>query len=287
MRMLEKSRYFRASGCPIDVFRIRNHEDSTEHAHEFSEIVVVLGGSGIHFTGGEEYPITAGDVFVLTGTRAHGYRACRKLHLVNILYDPARLRMPEKELRTVAGYHVLFSLEPAYRKRHNFNSRLQLSTEELERVARWIERMEQEMESRQEGFSFAMTALFMQIVLFLSRCCGQPRNTDARALLRIGQAISFLDANFTQDVSLEQLAAIAHLSSRSFLRIFRQATGYTPIQYLLRRRIARATELLRHNQYNITEVAHQTGFHDSNYFSRQFTSIMGLSPRSFLKKQNV
>jgi len=254
--------------------------------HEFSEIVVVLGGSGIHYTEGEEYPIHAGDVFVLSGTRTHGYRDCHNLHLVNLLYKPSPQMMSEHDLRTIAGYHVLFSLEPAYRKRHNFSSRLTLSTESLASVEQKIERIEDEMEHRADGYVFMVVAHFMQLVGFLCRAYQTEKiiGGDTKALLRIGQAISFLDVHYTQDLCLEDLAAIAHLSTRSFLRIFRQATGSTPIQYLLQRRVAHAADLLKNTDGSITEIAYQVGFHDSNYFSRQFSAIMGMSPRAYLKQ---
>jgi len=286
---LTQNLYFRDTNCPVDVVRLRNHANTREHNHEFTEIVVVMGGSGVHYTEGEEYAIHAGDVFVLTGTRAHGYRDCQNLHLVNILFRPTLQLMNEHDLRTVAGYHVLFALEPAYRKRHNFSSRLTLSADALSIVERIIDRIEAEMESRSDGYVFMVIAQFMQLVGFLSRSYySQPTLAgDTKALLRIGQAISFLDMHFTQDLCLDELASIAHLSTRSFLRIFRQATGSTPIQYLLQRRAIHAADLLKNTEMSITEIAYESGFHDSNYFSRQFSSIMGVSPRNYKKQVRI
>jgi AraC-like DNA-binding protein len=70
------------------------------------------------------------------------------------------------------------------------------------------------------------------------------------------------------------------MSECTFLRKFREATGFSPTDYLLRSRIRRAEELLARRKLSITEVAARCGFEDSNYFSRQFRRVTGVSPRA-------
>lgn len=65
------------------------------------------------------------------------------------------------------------------------------------------------------------------------------------------------------------------------LRLFRTATGTTPIEYLLEVRLRRAAELLRRTGLPVGEVAARCGFHDSNYFSKRFRALYGVSPRTF------
>jgi AraC-like DNA-binding protein len=57
----------------------------------------------------------------------------------------------------------------------------------------------------------------------------------------------------------------------------------TPIAYLIHVRIRRAIDIMRSEGANVTEAAFRVGFSDSNYFSRQFRKVMGVSPRTFLK----
>ena len=73
------------------------------------------------------------------------------------------------------------------------------------------------------------------------------------------------------------------MSKRTFLRVFRAATGATPIAYLIGVRIRRAAELLRQGGVTVTEAAMRVGFEDSNYFSRQFRKVMGVTPRSYAR----
>ena len=70
----------------------------------------------------------------------------------------------------------------------------------------------------------------------------------------------------------------------NLMRVFRKATGQTPIEYLVRLRIQRAMDMLRNTDLTVTEIALEVGFNDSNYFTRQFRRILGESPRSFRQR---
>jgi AraC-like DNA-binding protein len=247
------------------------------------ELVVITGGTGLHLTGDQRYPVARGDAFVIARNRSHGYASVRDLALVNILFDPARLALPLHDLAKVPGYHVLFKLEPAWRSKHGLESRLRLDARELSRVEGLIHNLLAEQESGEPGRRFLALSWLMQIVGYLSRCCGgRSREGRAAALLRIGEAISHLETNYARPVRLEELAGIAHLSVRTFLREFRSAMETSPIDYLVRLRTARAAELLlRAPELNVTEIAFRTGFRDSNYFSRTFRGVMGVSPREY------
>jgi transcriptional regulator GlxA family with amidase domain len=128
-------------------------------------------------------------------------------------------------------------------------------------------------------------ALFMQIVAYLSRCYGRSRNPNSRALLRMAAAITHLETHFAEAVHLEELARMAQMSKRSFIRAFQAATGSSPISYLIEQRVNRAATLLRKEEGSITEIAFQVGFSDSNYFTRQFRKVFGVSPRDYRRKR--
>jgi AraC family L-rhamnose operon transcriptional activator RhaR/AraC family L-rhamnose operon regulatory protein RhaS len=282
---LKKHDWFPADGFPIVVLRREPQEPFGPHTHEFSELVIITGGHGLHVTGGESWPLAVGDVFVIGGTRPHEYRNLEKLKLINILFDPAKLRMDLADLPRLSGYHALFTLEPAWRKRHDFKSRLHLAPKELGVVTGHVELLEKELGSRAPGFAFFATATFMQIIGFLSRCYSQSRNPDSRALLRIADAMSHLEAKFNQPVNLDELAAIAHMSKRSFIRAFQAATGASPIAYLIKLRLNRAAALLRNAEEDVTSSAFKAGFNDSNYFARQFRKTFGIPPSEYRKRK--
>ena len=87
-----------------------------------------------------------------------------------------------------------------------------------------------------------------------------------------------MDAHFDEQLTLESLARVAGLSVHHFARAFRQSTGEPPHQYLLRRRIERATEMLKQPHLPLSEIALAVGFSDHSHFARHFRRLVGMSP---------
>jgi AraC-like DNA-binding protein len=238
--------------------------------------------------GTESWPLVAGDVFVIGGPVSHDYQNLDNLCLVNILFRPDKLKMKLLDLATLPGYHALFNLEPAWRRRHQFKSRLRIAPRELAVAMGLVEQLDEELKGRSPGFGFVAMALFMQLVGYLSRCYGRSKNPNSRALLKIAEAIAHIELHSDRDLHLDELAKMARMSKRSFIRAFQAAIGSSPISHLIEQRIQRAAELLRKQQDRdtITDIAFRVGFSDSNYFSRQFRKTFGESPSDYRRRQN-
>ena len=73
------------------------------------------------------------------------------------------------------------------------------------------------------------------------------------------------------------------MSKSPLLKHFKEAIGITPLQYQLHLRISDAATLLNTSHENVSEIAFQCGFADSNYFSRQFKRITGMTPSEYRK----
>jgi AraC-like DNA-binding protein len=284
IRTLRKEDWFHADGFPVVVARRDPQVPFGLHTHEFSEIVIITGGTGLHVTGRETWPLAAGDVFLIGGDRPHDYRDMNGLRLINVLFDPADLRMDLLDLTALPGYHTLLTLEPTWRRRHQFRSRLHLAPKDLGFVVGLVDQLDEELADRAPGFRFLATALFMQLIGYLSRCYSRSKNPDSRALLRIAEAISYLETHFDEPIDLDELAGIAHTSRRNFIRSFRAAMGSSPIAYLIQLRVNRAAEMLRNGDDHITEIAFRVGFSESNYFTRQFHKIIGVTPRVYRRQ---
>jgi AraC-like DNA-binding protein len=283
--------YFGPSGFPLAVRRVRTdtaHAPShphdlteIEHYHDFCELAIVTQGNAMHCLEGKDFPVTAGDVFLLQGRQQHYFYDRRNLDLINIMYDPEKIGLPENELRKMPGYCAMFMLEPTYRRQHRFASRLHLKRVALAQVERLAEEMERESSEAASGHEVALRAKLLELIVYLSRAYIETDTTEAHALLRVGHVIGVLENEYARDWKLDDLVSIAHMSRSNLMRIFRKATGQTPIDYLLRLRIQQAMHLLRNSDLSITEIALEVGFNDSNYFSRQFNRIVGRTPRSF------
>jgi AraC-like DNA-binding protein len=289
--------YFGPDGFPVTARRVRTEPDGKpshpndvtelDHYHDFCELVLVLSGRGRHVLEGESFPVAAGNVFVVQGRQVHCFRERDGLVLVNVMYDPLRLPLPAGLLRRMPGYSALFILEPSFRSAHRFSSRLQLHREDLGAAEALAERIESESAEKRPGHEAVLLGLLVELMVFLSRRYGESDVRESRALLQMGSLISTLEQRYHEPWTLAQLARFARLSRTSLLRIFRQATGKAPIDYLIGLRIEAAKRLLRQSELSMTDIALETGFGDSNYFARQFRLVTGRTPTAFRRAGRV
>ncbi|MBY5377944.1 AraC family transcriptional regulator (plasmid) [Rhizobium leguminosarum] len=91
-------------------------------------------------------------------------------------------------------------------------------------------------------------------------------------------AKSLLLENLDGNVSISDVAQVCNLSRGYFIRAFRQTTGMTPYQWVLRERISRARDILRTSNTPLAEVAIACGFADQSHFTRVFAGIVGTTP---------
>jgi AraC-like DNA-binding protein len=108
---------------------------------------------------------------------------------------------------------------------------------------------------------------------------------------RIVAAKVYIDDNYHESIDLEQISQQAFLSPFHFHRIFRQVYRHTPHQYLTRKRIEKAKDLLKENK-PVTEVCNEVGFESIGSFSTLFKKEIGFGPTYFrnmawLKKQEA
>jgi AraC-like DNA-binding protein len=287
MRTLKRSDYFGHDGLPLSIVRKEPEERFTMHTHEFSEIVMVFGGRGLHVIGDKSWPVAAGDVFIVGGAEAHEYREIKDLRLVNILFLPENVRLEPMELSGFSGYQELFSLESQGCNRCTQKRTLRLKPKELNIALNYVDSLEQEIKMREPGYSFMALSYFMRIVCYLSRAPGKSQKFDPRARLCVSKAIDYLEAHVDQPIKVDELARLCCMSERNFARAFQAATGSAPIAYLVNLRLARAGALLRRHDETVTSVAYKVGFNDSNYFTRQFHEKFGVAPGHYRIRQGL
>lgn len=95
--------------------------------------------------------------------------------------------------------------------------------------------------------------------------------------------ISYIENNYQNPVSLQDLAAAVNLSKEQFCRFFKQAFRATPVNYLNQYRINRSIDLLCKSSLPIIDIAVSVGFDSSNYFSIAFKKATGMTPSQFRK----
>ncbi len=279
---LLRRRYFRDDRARVAVVRQTHQDAMAQHRHEFLELAVVLSGEAVHVTGQFQHRIEAGDVLVISRHRPHGYERTRGLNLLNILIREDALPRLTRDLRRLPGFHPLFALESLRWSQRSYASRLRLNPGDLAQLGEWAARLEEETLRPQAGGRVLAEAYLTLILGLLVRCYGRPSRLAARPEAGMGRLLSWLEAHLAEPIGVPALAREAGMSVRSFHRHFHAATGQTPLEYLLRQRVARAKEALAANpSRRIDEIAAECGFDDSNYFSRVFRARTGVAPREF------
>ena len=122
--------------------------------------------------------------------------------------------------------------------------------------------------------------------LFLEQlaACSATRRYFGERRLRdfyMREALSFIDQNYQNDISIEDIAAVCGLNRSYFGKIFRYTVGESPQEYLLHYRMARAAQLLKETKQPIGEIAPQVGYANQLHFSRAFKNVHGVSPREY------
>jgi AraC family transcriptional regulator len=107
---------------------------------------------------------------------------------------------------------------------------------------------------------------------------GLPRST----LYRV---IDYIQANLDRDLGLADLAKIANLSPHYFTRLFKQSTGFTPHQFVIRCRVKRAKTLLLKGKDSIADIAQQVGFANQAHLNVHLKRLMGITPTMILKQR--
>ncbi len=123
-------------------------------------------------------------------------------------------------------------------------------------------------------------AIFLPYMLMKIGKMARNRNSSGR---KLDLSIRYIHANISSPLSIEELAAMEFLSVSRYREVFRNVTGYSPIEYISALRIRLAAKLLSQGDASIEEVSHAVGYSDRLYFQRVFKKNMGVTPGGYLK----
>ncbi|GGG06487.1 hypothetical protein GCM10010912_58850 [Paenibacillus albidus] len=274
---LEPGFTFKIQKCPLT-------HDYYVHSHDFSELVVILEGSATHIIEGREYPVSAGQVFLIHGDISHGYKDVQNIQYVNVMFHPDQLlQLPE--LRLLPGFQALFYIEPFYRKERYYQGMLTLNGQQLGEATRLLDQILEEYETQPEGFRLMIRTYFTALIGMLSRSYQRNNGQTENKAMRIAETVTYLEEHFLQPITLQELADRAYLSKRQFLRVFSRNYHTTPMDFVIRKRLDYSCTLLRNPGLSISRVAMESGFRDQNYYARQFKNSFHCTPSEYREKQ--
>jgi AraC family transcriptional regulator len=126
-------------------------------------------------------------------------------------------------------------------------------------------------------------ALLMHLFQFYSAHKNILEYSGKLTKIQLAQVVNYIHEYLDRDISLSELAAIVQMGSRHFSRLFKQSTGLSPYQYLIKCRVDKAKELLQQKDSSISQTAQAVGFANQSHLSRHFKRWTGVSPKSVQK----
>ncbi|RYG70385.1 AraC family transcriptional regulator, partial [bacterium] len=269
---LKSSQHFAARQLPLDSSRHILKEDYVPHDHDFFEIAFISGGTGKHLSAQGEQEVAVGDGWVLAPGAWHAYRDCEELVVHNCNFGLPLLERELVALRHDAASNHLFFTGPLALERRG------LIAFHLEGAA-----FEAFLESW-HAFACAKTDLqkVARLLLFLDHLTSSfgssHREAPEKKLHSAAiAAMKLLENEPAHNWSLDELARQLHLAPGYLARVFKTATGLSPISWLHRLRAERAAQLLLQTAQPVAEIGAQVGWDDPNLFARRFRAAHGVS----------
>ena len=120
---------------------------------------------------------------------------------------------------------------------------------------------------------------FKDRVIFSATSISNKKTESSNDVVEASKA--YIEANYTKNITLDDVSMAVNISSYYLSRIFKESTGENFIDYLTKLRIERAKELLSTTQYSMKEICMMSGYSDPNYFSKSFKKNVGVTPTEY------
>lgn len=179
----------------------------------------------------------------------------------------------EKDFLSELTYHMLGKYNVLFR-----NCNYSISTN----ITYLINEFIKESSLLQPGSDLIMQCLNSELAINILRCVDNLITENPlhdKKLVKLTE--DYLRNNYLNKLSLNEIARHANYSPYHFIKIFRNETGKTPIEYLLDVKIEKAEKLLRDKRLSIIEVCYASGFNNPSYFSNIFKRKKGVSPSAY------
>ena len=244
------------------------------HFHDFFELLLPLTSSGNIFVNDQVYPLQRGMLYLigentLHRTIANGFHSRYVLHIN---------RKALKELSTAQTDFIQFTKDP-FRCAILEEKQLNALTEAFQSLSR----------NKNDGSfgsdlkqTISLVELLIQLapVLKLSSAGESVRNKD---FLRIAPILDYIQENLTEPLTLDQISGKFFISKHYLCRIFKSATGFSVMEYIIHSRVLRARQLLQEG-ISVQQAGELSGFSDNSHFIRTFGSLTGTSPGRYAKE---
>lgn len=250
------------------------------HCHDWYELYFHYSGGSFYSVNSNIYPLNSGQLMLLPPLCIHG----PLFHDEEIPYERGYLYLTEETLRELGCGQIDFE---RILERHTKHGRYQflMPVEDTLRCKSLLRQMQHSGGSASPLDTVEDHARMITILCAICRLIENPDN-DVPPIASppfIHEILEYVNAHFTQDISVDEIAALFHLSPSHLSHAFVKYTGRSLYDYVLFRRILLAKELL-HSDLSLNAIAFQCGFNDYSGFLRQFKKRERRSPHAYRKE---
>lgn len=268
---------------PMNVFEITtNHPTVIEpHWHEHFELIYLEQGKVTFHIGGSSYQAVPGDLMFVNSSELHaGYTDSTEVTSIvhAIVFHPSIISSASSEADYTAPYISGKSIVATIISKQNSH---------YDKLIEIVMTLIKEFRQKENGHKIAMKAYCQILFISLARGYTVKRENNLKFQLKVDRfkdLLNQIDQSFSDRLSLDEAAAMVHMSPYHFCKTFKQFTGSTYVQYVNHRRIAEAENLLLNTTLSITEISERVGSANVNSFSKLYKQFNGFPPTKARKK---
>lgn len=235
------------------------------HSHPFSEIIYICDGCGEFNIDGKLYKASKGDILIYNAGVSHEERSDCENPLKTYFCGIDNIKINGLREEQI----IPDSLSPVI-KASEYSAKLETYISDLVR----------ESSAKINGYEIVTSSLLSSIIVLVLRVAGvlnSESNTDTPVKVSKNTR-DYIDKYYSQDINLSNLAKNLYISKDYLSHIFKSETGFSPMQYLIKRRIEEAKKLLVSSDLSVNKISLTVGYDDPNYFCAMFKKITGFTP---------
>lgn len=260
-----------------------NENPSNVHYHNFLEIGYCESGAGLFIVDGEIIPFNGKCCSIIYEGQIHIAKSLSpEKSLWHFLYiDLGKLffKLDPVELKTLKFTQYSFYTFPNL-----------LHYQEDPALYHMISEIMAECAACGENYLTAVRGLVLAMLAHHGRYMQYPNSSSAAEknflIAELSELLGYISQHYTEDITIEDLCAVANMSKSTLQRKMTASIGYSPLQYVQRLRTSHAAVLLQDKTIPITEVATRSGYNSISSFNRCFMNRFGVSPTQWQKHAN-